>query len=142
MPYKNPEKATQASARYQNRNRVDSAWRKHRAGLARKDYQKNFLTNPARRVSMYRRSAKKRGLEFSISIEDIKRFWQKPCFYCDVEIKTIGLDRIENKLGYTPSNIISCCRRCNIARNNQTQGEFIEMCAKIARKHCAEVTNG
>ena len=84
------------------------------------------------KYSYYKRSAKRRGKEFALSLEDISKFWQKPCYYCGTEIKTIGLDRINNLIGYKKNNLVSCCRNCNRAKMTLSKENFIKICKIIA----------
>jgi hypothetical protein len=46
-----------------------------------------------------------------------------------------GIDRVDNTLGYTLLNSVSCCKRCNIAKNDMTYNDFINLCKRIANKH-------
>lgn len=62
-------------------------------------------------------------------------FWQKPCWYCGREIKTIGLDRANNEIGYKIDNLIPCCATCNKAKRDMTQSGFILMCVLVARRN-------
>lgn len=64
----------------------------------------------------YKTSGNRRGLGFDLSFDKFMIFWQKPCYYCDSEIKTIGLDRIDERIGYTKNNIVSCCSKCNYTK--------------------------
>ncbi len=73
----------------------------------------------------YKCRAKKRNLEFKLSIEEFKSYWNKKCFYCNREIKKIGLDRIDNSKGYIKENIIPCCELCNWMKRDLTFKDFI-----------------
>ena len=66
-----------------------------------------------------------------LTFEEFKSFWQLPCHYCGAEIETIGLDRIDNSLGYKLDNVIPCCLRCNILKFFNTEKEFLDHCKKI-----------
>ena len=111
--------------------------------FSKKYYQENkkILTKKARekyytpkgRLYAYRKGAKKRDLEFLLTLEEFKMYWKKPCSYCGAEIKTIGLDRIDNSKGYIKDNIISCCRECNTIKRAMTQKDFINKIRKIAK---------
>jgi len=86
---------------------------------------------PGRCFYRYKKSALIRGLEFSITKEIFLQYWKLPCEYCHSEIKTIGLDRKNNKVGYTLENIVSCCKSCNYMKRNMLFGDFISHCKKI-----------
>ena len=43
-----------------------------------------------------------------------------PCFYCGEYLDDstgVGLDRCDNKKGYTLNNVVPCCARCNRMKN-------------------------
>ena len=87
------------------------------------------------RFRFYEWNAKRNNREFNITLEDFKRFVEDGvCYYCGC-IDRLGLDRIDSKNGYTLDNIVASCRRCNIAKNNQSLKEFIDMCGKIYKRH-------
>lgn len=45
----------------------------------------------------------------------------QPCTYCDRQIGNVGvgLDRIDNRFGYTKENVLSCCGECNLVRGTR-----------------------
>lgn len=81
----------------------------------------------------YKKGAAKRGIEFMLTLAEFSGFWQAPCTYCTDDIKTIGLDRMSSRFGYTAANVAPCCTTCNYMKRRLSQDEFIERCAKIAR---------
>jgi hypothetical protein len=83
------------------------------------------------RIYSIARNAHRRGYEYSLSIEDVKEYWQKPCFYCGSSMETIGLDRVDNTRGYTKDNIVSCCWDCNRIKMTMTQEGFFEKIIQI-----------
>lgn len=91
-----------------------------------------WYDRPERCIKYYQRNATKSGLEFQLTLEDFKTFWQKPCFYCGSSIETIGLDRVDSSKGYLLTNIVACCKRCNWMKNTLGQQEFIQHCMRIA----------
>ena len=53
-----------------------------------------------------------------------------PCSYCgrlcDPSIDYYnGIDRIDNNIGYTIDNSVSCCKYCNFAKNDFLLDEFL-----------------
>ncbi len=79
----------------------------------------------------YKKGAKIRSIPFQLSFEEFMTFWQQPCFYCGLEIKTIGIDRVENKQGYFMENLVSCCARCNRAKSDMSKAEWIEFIRRL-----------
>lgn len=96
-----------------------------------RDYQQT----PKAKYYKYAYYAEKRGFSWKLTFEDFMDFWNKDCYYCGDLIQTVGIDRINNDIGYTKLNCISCCAFCNIAKNNNTQKDFIQKCFQIAAKH-------
>jgi len=79
----------------------------------------------------YKNGAKKRGYKFNLTKDQFKKFWQKPCYYCGDAIKTIGLDRVDNKIGYEVSNIVPCCSTCNGFKRGISVDLFLSNISKI-----------
>jgi hypothetical protein len=108
--------------------------------------------------SIYRLNAKKRNFEYTITIDDFRTLTSKECYYCGelpqyahdgVTCSTPyvynGIDRVDNLIGYTLENCVTCCRICNWMKRTQSQSDFIEKCAKITQninhKKLAEMTS-
>jgi hypothetical protein len=93
----------------------------------------------------YRNSAKERGLDFTLSMDEVKEITSKDCYYCgekpwrksgnfkakyheDIKINSTyifnGIDRVNNDMGYVHGNIVPCCKSCNYAKSDMTQEEF------------------
>jgi len=127
------------------RSKYYKKWIKENKGYRRKYYESNrdyFLKrqwiydNTLKGCfSTYKKSAKRRDLDFKITIDYFKKFWKKSCSYCGGEIKSIGLDRIDNNKGYIVGNLCSCCYICNISKRKLSQEDFINLCRKVS-KHC------
>jgi len=100
-------------------------------------------------IKQYRNGAKNRGYEFKLSNEDVKSLIKQNCYYCgdepsihDGEIrhnhtsedfKRNGIDRIDNKKGYTIDNVVPCCSTCNKAKMTLSQDEFFTLINKISK---------
>lgn len=85
------------------------------------------------KLAQYKCSAKKRGLSFDLDIESFKTFWQKPCHWCGDEITTIGVDRIDNTIGYTLENCAPCCSMCNYIKQEYQPQEWLAHMLKILK---------
>lgn len=86
----------------------------------RRMLQNSHIDSPARRYNCLVAGAKARDLELTISkqmfIEICNR--DEPCFYCNGMLDTDKrkghrLDRLDNNLGYTLENVVTCCGFCN-----------------------------
>lgn len=95
---------------------------------------------------VYKKGAKKRGFEFSLPYEQFKKLLTQNCHYCNVKpfavyqlldpktglcrsgipIKYNGIDRVDPLKGYILSNVVTCCKNCNVAKSNMTLSEFLK----------------
>lgn len=105
-------------------------------GKARKQItRKEWRLLPRQRFKDYRgQCAKARGLVFELAFEEFMKFWQVPCAYCGTPILTIGLDRIDNSVGYIFSNLRACCLRCNQMKRDDTVELFLNRCRQIVAR--------
>jgi hypothetical protein len=82
-----------------------------------KDVQDAWRASPGGRFSTAQSYAKQRKLEFALSKEQYADFIALPCYFCrgflGKSSHGIALDRMDNSLGYLPTNVISCCGWCN-----------------------------
>ena len=99
-----------------------------------------------RLYSNYLRSAKRRNIEFSLTREQFFNLVFLKCHYCEIPpfntTKTInkngaehflynGIDRMNDKEGYTVKNSVPCCKQCNLAKNTQTYENFISYIKRL-----------
>lgn len=72
----------------------------------------------------YISSDKKKGLDSDIDLEWCVNEMNKPCVYCGhVDKGCNGLDRIDNSVGHTKDNCVSCCSLCNMTRGDRWSHE-------------------
>lgn len=72
-----------------------------------------------RRLEKIKYSARKRGLEFNLRVEDLKEIKNADtCYYCSCVTDTITLDRKDNARGYVPDNVVPACYACNKLKSN------------------------
>ena len=105
----------------------------------------------------YKKRATENGREFSLSLEEFGELTKRNCSYCDSppsSVRTLnkwkgrqveaavraqqhsaytynGLDRLDSSKGYTPSNSVPCCTRCNRAKNDMSIVEFRQHIIKM-----------
>jgi hypothetical protein len=104
----------------------------------RKDYAKkhpeidrNYKQSAKGKIQTYKRGAKKRGLLFELTLDYFKENWNKNCYYCGEVINGIGLDRVDNSIGYIKENIVNCCPMCNRMKHAFYLKDFLIKCEKI-----------
>lgn len=77
-----------------------------------------------RRFKKSKLAAAKRKLEWNISYDDFKSSCELDCFYCNNKLEnrklstSAALDRKDNSVGYTLSNVLPCCSICNYLRQD------------------------
>ena len=88
---------------------------------------------------------KRRNIEVAISKEDFINLIKQPCIYCWDEwwnsmtnshcrintIKYNWIDRIDSSIWYIKDNVVSCCKKCNWAKNNMSVSDFLLHIEKI-----------
>ena len=51
-----------------------------------------------------------------------------PCYYCGMDLSDKNgarLDRIDSNKGYIIQNVVPCCRRCNVAKNDMSIADYV-----------------
>lgn len=79
-----------------------------------KQYMKEYYVSNRLifKYKAYRHFDLKKGLPETISKDKALQMMMLPCSYCDVE-NGHGLDRLDNTLGHSENNVVSCCEKCN-----------------------------
>lgn len=90
-------------------------------------------------LNYYKRNAKSRNYEWKLDKNKFEELINGNCYYCNsglsnkyiwkykYEIATLpfnGIDRVDNTIGYTEDNCVSCCKTCNMAKSELTVEEF------------------
>lgn len=88
----------------------------------------------------YKRGAEKRNLSFELTEEDFAWFTKQSCVYCgepphqvyvrdnDYRHKPYlytGIDRVDNGRGYERTNVVPCCRYCNMMKSNRSKHHVV-----------------
>lgn len=103
----------------------------------------------------YKKSANLRKLCFDLNKEEFKILTQQNCFYCNQTPSQIfpkqnpnnyngrfiynGIDRLDNSIGYTKDNIVTCCKICNLAKRDLSLKDFKEWIDRLI-KHQTNAT--
>lgn len=95
----------------------------------------------SRRYYRLKARALKRGLKFSISIDDFIKIRTLPkCSYCanELEIDESTVDRADNRIGYVLGNCIVACRICNVVMKrdvfSESEMKLIGLAIKMRRE--------
>ena len=96
----------------------------------------------------YKRNANNRNYIFELSFIDFENLIFKNCYYCGFKPsnkskKTMkykfnynGIDRVDNKIGYTLKNCVTCCKYCNNAKKDNDVDEFKEWLEYVKTINC------
>lgn len=92
----------------------------------------------------YKLRAKDKNIDFFLSKEEFRIIVTRKCIYCNSDgdmthIKrsknglfiSNGIDRVDSKKGYIIENCVSCCKKCNIMKNQFSKDDFFNHIIKI-----------
>ena len=97
-------------------------------------------------LNEYQGAAKRRGHTWGLTEDDFDKLVSMDCFYCGIspgrsavscgsyegsEFVCNGIDRKDNTFGYTLDNTVSCCKICNIAKNDMPLDKFLAWIARL-----------
>ena len=111
--------------------------RKSRDSVRKQEASLNVIRNS------YKHNAKKRGLNWCLTDDEVNKLFSENCFYCGLapsnnykttyfNKKYSGIDRIDNNIGYTLGNTVPCCKVCNHAKHTMPQDDFIAWIKKAS----------
>lgn len=104
-----------------NKQRIRGIKSYHKNIISNRDKQNAYARTDQGRFGAARRIAKRRNLDWKLTLEKFIELTSPPCFYCKNLLGSptkvgLGLDRLNNSRGYEEGNIISCCGTCNKIR--------------------------
>lgn len=88
---------------------------------------------PRRRWQKLVYKCKHENRKLDLTQEKCEELWNKGCHYCAKSLADetgCGLDRLNNDLGYTLSNVVPCCGSCNTIRNRFLTHEEMKIAMK------------
>lgn len=92
-------------------------------------------SNAHHKLVAIRCAAKQRGKDWATEDENAMRDkLMRTCTYCDqpADTEMHGLDRVNNALGYTDANTVTCCYMCNMMKRDFDADAFLQQCVRIA----------
>lgn len=133
-----PNKDKQKQLAYQRE------WARKNPERTKEAYYRSLAKHPENKLlKSSKQNAKARGLEHTISKEDIKV--PKICPYLKIELttevqqkntaSTVSLDRIDNTKGYTPDNIQVISRLANLMKSYATEEQLIQFAKSVLEIH-------
>jgi hypothetical protein len=112
-------------------------WREQNAEHC-KEYTNKYQSSIDYKVRCYQNRALEKRLLFDVKTANWnKDLFTQPCLYCarapDTG-KSNGIDRVDNELGYTLDNLVSCCFPSNLIKWTVPIAEILDL-AKIVSSH-------
>lgn len=97
---------------------------------------KKYYCTPIGRFNHSKRTANIRKLVWLLTKEDYFMLLTKCCVYCEGPLSPmgVGLDRINNDLGYTSVNVQPCCGVCNRIRGDNMTCEEMHSVANLLKE--------
>lgn len=143
-----------------NRTIVNKNSMKKSCGCLNKERENSRVDDTLRVLKMkflaYKARSKKKNLSFEITFAKFLELSKEQCYYCGsppnkikcdwvgnvlsnnrrqvFDVFANGVDRKDNTKGYTVSNSVPACRRCNQMKNDMSIDEFFLMINKIYNK--------
>ena len=91
----------------------------------------------------YRHHAAERGLAWNLSDEQFDTLLKGDCHYCGDPPKAHytmrncngamiynGIDRVDNRVGYEPNNVVTACKVCNKCKSSMGYDAFLAFLIK------------
>jgi len=94
-----------------------------------------YRTDPQNAYTLLQRRADRDGYPLEFDKDYFDTIIREKCYYCGYDNnddRLMGIDRIDNDVGYTVDNAVPCCKMCNMMKNTLNESTFILMCAHIA----------
>lgn len=91
------------------------------------------------RYTKLKQSAKKRGYEFNMSIEDLWQLFQNQKQTCAItgdhieHLNDASLDRIDSTKGYIKGNVQWVTKQANLSKHIMSMNELYEFCKKVLK---------
>ena len=95
-------------------------------------------------IDAYKRGARERNLEYSLTKEQFRELTSLNCWYCNKPPSSLwkqkrtngsylnnGIDRKNNNIGYTIENSVPCCTDCNFMKSSRSYEDFLNKIKEI-----------
>ena len=78
-------------------------------------------------LSDYKSRCKKNNIEWELTDEEAKDYFNSKCVYCNTLTNYNGIDRVDSNIGYIKENSVACCSACNFMKGTKTVDEFLKI---------------
>ena len=100
--------------------------------VKQKEFTLDYKNQP--KATQYRNGAAKRGLAFELTDLVFFAMASQSCHYCG-SAGPNGIDRVDNKRGYSPDNCVPCCKHCNYAKGALPLPLWLEYIDRLVKRH-------
>lgn len=118
--------------------------KEHMRKVAEKNKIEYGLASKRRIFRRYKNDAKRKNHFFGLTFKQFINIIQQNCFYCGIKPANVqtaegnngdfiynGIDRMNNRKGYTIENCVPCCSICNKAKNTMNKILFLNWIKRI-----------
>lgn len=103
-----------------------------------RNYKEERMQNLQASYTAHNKESLKRGHgDFHLTFDEFTRLVTGSCYYCKYkdDKEAIGIDRINNDIGYTKENCVSACWTCNKMKHFYHPSFFVEKCKILSKEH-------
>jgi hypothetical protein len=134
----NPEKYREYNRRKREKEKKERLFRS--GGVDGRSLRKQPHTAEKVIYGQYKRNAKMKYRKFKLTFDSFLKKINGSCYYCKMissnhwhiirngkvlyDLRYNGIDRINNDIGYTEENSVSCCRFCNTIKKTFKKDDF------------------
>lgn len=130
----NKEKIKKASRSYYKAHRAQKKAYSRKYAEEHQAEIRSYMQSTKTKWRTYQREAQKRGLEWELTFEEFETLFNQVCYYHGGPGPSRGIDRRNNKKGYTRANSAPCCFMCNLMKRGWSHKEFLKRVRKIAAR--------
>ena len=104
-----------------------------------RNYKNENFKNLSKYYKVYIKAATERGFDITIDFDIFSALVNTVCHYCNHSTpgEVNGIDRVDNTIGYTKENCVSCCWTCNRMKHAYHKNFFLQKCHIIKEKKSA-----
>ena len=91
----------------------------------------------SRRFYRLKRNARDRNIRFELTLEEfcrIRTYKDERCLYCQTTRGVFSIERLDNTKGYSISNCVAACFRCNTMKSKDYTTEEMKVLGTALRK--------
>ena len=86
--------------------------------------------SPEYKLTSYKYGARMRGLGQTLTDNEFYELFKQPCYYTG-RTGEMGVDRVDNSIGYTKENSVPCCKPINMMKGTLSKNEFFQLCKEV-----------